>query len=140
MLRCRAIQFTVNETTRGVVARGCPQGGVLSPLLWNIVIDELITLLNDRKFLTVGYADDLTILISGPSESVVCDRMRAALIVVEQWCTDHDLTVNPAKTELVMFTNKRNLGNLKLPKLFGTGLALTREVKYLGVILDSKLL
>ncbi|CAH2097628.1 unnamed protein product [Euphydryas editha] len=133
MLKYRAIQITVNETTRGVVARGCPQGGVLSPLLWNIVIDELITLLNDRKFLTVGYADDLTILISGPFESAVCDRMRAALRVVEQWCTDHELTVNPAKTELVMFTNKRNLGNL-------ASLALTKEVKYLGVILDNKLL
>lgn len=39
-----------------------------------------------------------------------------------------------------MFTNKRRLSNLKLPKLFNTDLRLTNEVKYLGVILDSKLL
>lgn len=31
--RCRAIQITLSETTRGIVARGCPQGDVLSPLL-----------------------------------------------------------------------------------------------------------
>lgn len=37
------------------------------------------------------------------------------------------------------FTNKRNLGNYRLPKLFGTELQLAPEVKYLGVILDSKL-
>lgn len=39
-----------------------------------------------------------------------------------------------------MFTHKRNLGNLRIPKLFNTELKLTHEVKYLGVILDSKLL
>ncbi|CAB3243886.1 unnamed protein product [Arctia plantaginis] len=140
MLRYRAIQFTVSEVTRGVVARGCPQGGVLSPLLWNIVVDELIAQLNDQRFLTIGYADDLTILISAPFESITCDQMRLALKIVEQWCAAHNLTVNPSKTEMIMFTNKRSLGNLRLPKLFGTQLTLTKEVKYLGVILDSKLL
>ncbi|RVE40858.1 hypothetical protein evm_014493 [Chilo suppressalis] len=37
MLKYRAIQVTVNTTKRAVVARGCPQGGVLSPFcgtLW----------------------------------------------------------------------------------------------------------
>lgn len=140
MLRFRAIQFTVNTITRAVAARGCPQGGVLSPLLWNAVVDELIAELNERKLYTVGYADDIAILIGGPFENVLCDLMRSALKIVEQWCVKHELSVNPLKTELIMFTNKRNLGQLRLPKLFNTELSLTSEVKYLGVILDSKLI
>ncbi|MBF2463469.1 hypothetical protein ICI39_14150 [Listeria welshimeri] len=92
MLRYRAVQFTVNSTTRGVVCKGCPQGGVLSPLLWNIVVDELIRHLNELKLYTVGYADDLAILISGPFESVLCDRMRTAFKAVEEWCIKHELS------------------------------------------------
>ena len=38
-----------------------------------------------------------------------------------------------------MFTLKRILGSFRLPKLFGTELQLSTEVKYLGVILDNRL-
>jgi hypothetical protein len=43
--------WLATETLGGVsrsirVARGCPQGGVLSPLPWCIVVDELIARLN----------------------------------------------------------------------------------------------
>ena len=34
-----------NTTLRGIVESGCPQGGVLSPLLWSLVVDELLHLL-----------------------------------------------------------------------------------------------
>jgi hypothetical protein len=39
------------------VVGGCPQGGVLSPLLWNLVADRLLTIANDLGFSTYGYAD-----------------------------------------------------------------------------------
>jgi hypothetical protein len=43
MLGSRKITATVaGETLEGSVARGCPQGGVLSPLLWSLVVDKLI--------------------------------------------------------------------------------------------------
>jgi hypothetical protein len=36
------------------VSRGCPQGGVLSPLLWYLVVDELIARLNGDGVYTQG--------------------------------------------------------------------------------------
>jgi hypothetical protein len=30
------------ETLEGSVARGCPLGSVLTPLLWSLVVDKLI--------------------------------------------------------------------------------------------------
>jgi retron-type reverse transcriptase len=47
------------------VMRGCPQGGVLSPLLWNLVVDRLLTATNDLGFSTFGYADDIVIIVQG---------------------------------------------------------------------------
>jgi hypothetical protein len=37
------------------VARGCTQRGVLSPLLWCLVVDELLTRLNERGMYAQGY-------------------------------------------------------------------------------------
>jgi hypothetical protein len=36
------------------VVEGCPQGGVLSPLLWNQVVDTLLVATNDLGFSTFG--------------------------------------------------------------------------------------
>ncbi|CAK1600286.1 unnamed protein product [Parnassius mnemosyne] len=138
MLSTRIIKIA-GESQPIQIKKGCPQGGVLSPLLWNMVINELISKLNDNHFYTVGYADDLTILVSGKTASIVCDLTQAALRIVERWCREHDLTVNPNKTVLVMFTQKRKLNNYHPPSLFSTKLQLSSEVKYLGLTLDSKL-
>lgn len=97
------------------------------------MINDLITKLNTQRFFTVGYADDLSILISGHFASVACNLMNNAFKVVETWCTNFGLSVNPSKTELVMFTNKRNLGIYQLPFLFCTRLKLSEEAKYLGL-------
>ena len=47
------------------VSRGCPQGGVLSPLLWCLVVDELIAGLNRGTVYTQVYADDICLLAMG---------------------------------------------------------------------------
>ena len=43
----------------------CPQGGVLSPLLWNLVVDRLLSVTNELGFSTFGYADDVVIIVQG---------------------------------------------------------------------------
>ena len=97
MLSKRTVRFA-EGTSAAIVARGCPQGGVLSPLLWNLVINDLITQLNANHFYTIGYADDLAILIRGRTASLACDLTQAALRIVENWCRAYDLSVNPTKT------------------------------------------
>lgn len=138
MLSKRVVRLE-EEQQLALIARGCPQGGVLSPLLWNLVINDLITKLNAQRYYTIGYADDLAILVPGKVTGTICNLTQQALRIVERWCGEYDLSVNPTKTELVMFTQKRALGPYRLPRLFNTELQLSSEVKYLGVILDSKL-
>jgi len=50
------------------------------------------------------------------------------------------LGVNPEKTELFLFTRKYKVPNLILPKLHQARLALSNQAKYLGVILEKRLL
>ncbi len=68
------------------VDRGCPQGGVLSPLLWSLVVDSLIRRLNEKGYFTLGYADDLTIIHIGKFCDVLSDMTQEALNIVQNWC------------------------------------------------------
>jgi len=47
-----------NTTIRGKPDKSCPQGGVLSPLLWCLVVNDLFEDLQKGSFLVYGYADD----------------------------------------------------------------------------------
>jgi hypothetical protein len=52
---------TLGSLSRSVaVSRGCPQGGVLSPLLWCLVVDELMASLSEGGVYAQGYADDMS--------------------------------------------------------------------------------
>jgi hypothetical protein len=58
------------------VVGGCPQGGVLSPLLWNLVVDRLLVATNDLDFSTFGCADDIVITVQGTSAQTVRELCR----------------------------------------------------------------
>jgi hypothetical protein len=132
MLESRNIVSTLaGDTVRASVARGCPQGGVLSPLLWSLIIDDLILELNKKGYYTVGYADDIAILINLKFQNTVSEVLQMALGTVQQWCDRTKLYINPKKT-VIPFTRKRNIMGLKEPILFNKRIQLSSEVKYLN--------
>jgi len=53
------------------VSRGCPQRGVLSPLLWCLVAKDLLATLNDGGVYSQGYADDICLLAVGKFPNTV---------------------------------------------------------------------
>jgi hypothetical protein len=95
----RSISATLSGQTLGAsAAKGCPQGGVLSPLLWSLVVDDLIWGLNSNGYYTVEYADDIAILINGKFPHTVSKVLQTALHTVQQWCEKTNLSINPNKT------------------------------------------
>ena len=63
---------------------GTPQGGVLSPLCWNVPFDELLELLNDCDGIK-GFADDLVLQINGIDESTSSNLMQQAINKAQPW-------------------------------------------------------
>jgi group II intron reverse transcriptase/maturase len=76
---------------------GTPQGGVISPLLANLVLDQLDWQLHQQGYQFVRYADDFVVLC--PS------RLRAeeAKALVERVLEGLGLQLSPAKTKIVLF-------------------------------------
>ncbi len=139
-LRTRRVQSSLLNETRSVcTVRGCPQGGVLSPLLWNLVVDDLLRLITETGIHIQGYADDIVLIVQGKFIDTVVDVMNNSLRDVSTWCNKVGLKVNPAKTVVLPFTRKRNLTTLARLRLDNVQLTVSDNVKYLGVVLDSKL-
>ena len=140
MLESRIVHTSLmGSSLTAKVVDGCPQGGVLSPLLWNLLVDRLLTITNYLGFNTFGYADDIVIIVQGKFAHAVREIMQEALNVIVKWAVKEGLKISPHKTAIVPFTNKRNTEGLGPLILYGKELPMLNEVKYLGVILDSKL-
>jgi group II intron reverse transcriptase/maturase len=76
---------------------GTPQGGVISPLLANIVLNKLDWRLEQAGYRFVRYADDFV---------VVCqkrEQAHAALTLVESVMTDLGLSLSPEKTKIASY-------------------------------------
>ena len=58
---------------------------------------------------------------------------------MEAWFRSTGLGVNPDKTEVMVFTRKYKWDKTCQLTLNGKALKLSKEVKYLGVTMDSKL-
>lgn len=74
LLHSRIITYeTYGRTISVAPTRGTPQGGVISPTLWNLVIDELLNRLIRAGFTAIGYADDITIICRGKFLNTLCE-------------------------------------------------------------------
>lgn len=80
MLSGRTVEATICGTsTKLGVTKGCPQGGILSPILWCMVIDSLLVKLNNLGLFTQGYSDDVS---CGDFADTIGDLMRLAMRTV----------------------------------------------------------
>lgn len=140
MLSSRLILTCRGEANMAVlVDRGCPQGGVLSPLLWSLVVDGLLRELEERGIAAQAYADDVAITLVGKILSILSEIMSSTLNFITKWCGDKGLQVNPDKTDVMIVTKRNKIGNFPEVTIQGRKLQIKESVKYLGVIIDKRL-
>jgi hypothetical protein len=72
--------------------------------MWCLVVDDLIARLNMGGVYSQGYADDICLLAGGKFPNTVSEIIQRVLHTVETWCGEVGLSVNPEKTNLVVFT------------------------------------
>jgi hypothetical protein len=86
MLESRLVHTSLMDSSLTArVTGGCPQRGVLSPLLWNLTVDRLLAVTNVLGFSTFGYADDIIIIVHGKFSHNVREIMQGILNVVVKW-------------------------------------------------------
>lgn len=127
------------EITR-IPKRGSPQGGVLSPLIWILIMNTILPFFRGGPIKIVGYADDIILLVAGKHPPTLVELMNEALKEVLDWGKTHGLVFNPSKTQAVRFSQCRKFSGWRKLKMNGTGVEYQDEMKYLGVTLNRFLL
>lgn len=122
---------------------GVRQGGLTSPKLFNIYVDQLIGALSgahvgcfvDNICLNnISYADDMALL----SPSI--RGLRVLLHVCEQYAQTHGLKYNEKKSEMLIFKAGKKCPSYVPPVyLNGTALKIVSSFKYLGHIITEDL-
>ena len=64
----KACVVGASDTVWKEVVRGCPQGSICGPYIWNLMMDPLLRHIG-RTFKLCAYADDLLILVEGQSRA-----------------------------------------------------------------------
>ena len=140
-LTTRFVQASLGETTRcRSLTRGTPQGGILSPLVWNTVFDSLLDGLERIPSVRPkGYADDRMFLITGKDPDILVNLAQPAIDVAVQWGEDNGLRFSPMKTQVILFHRKNKLVVKENLYINGTKLSFSDEVTYPGLTLNKKL-
>ena len=105
---------------------GVPQGSVLGPLLFLIYINDLGS--SDPTAEFVLFADDTTVLLKSKDLGSLRADVGETQAKVTKWFHSNQLSLNGAKTELLVFS-LRDVPDTEL----------CRSVRFLGVQVDSRL-
>jgi hypothetical protein len=115
---------------------GAPQGGVMSPTVWNINFDPILKKLNTNKPVKViGYADDALIMITGHVPEVMVKRIQPSINAMVDWGVQSGLKFNHSKTQVVLFTNKKAREYRAKVTINDLPIDFSAEAKYLGIVL-----
>jgi len=125
------IRFGNAHSTISNISAGVPQGGILSPILYNIYAADQPTTLNT---LVADYADDKAIISINSNPEIASHNLQNHLTLMEDWYTKWRFKINQSKSIHTTFTLR--LSPCPEVSIYGTQIPSSSTVKYL---LDRRL-
>lgn len=118
---------------------GVPQGSALSPLLYNIYTHDL-QVINPCK--VALFADDTAIYSSDSDPEIIIANLEIAINSLSSYYHKWKIKINSSKTQTIFFTRRRSSKFLPDRNILinNTPILWANEIKYLGCLLDTKLL
>jgi ribonuclease HI len=136
--RTMQVQIGNKRSKRIVLENGTPQGSVISPVLFLIMINDMTVNSENNVELSL-FADDSSTFKSGSNLDLLCKHIQISLDMISSWCDQWGFKISVDKSTGVVFTHKYSY-NIKKPLMInGSKLKMDTKVKFLGMFFDSKL-
>lgn len=119
--------------------RGCPQGSVLGPLLWNVMFDDVLKLPLPDHCELVAYADDLLLLVNADSRTSIELKADIALNSITNWGAENKLSFAPDKTIGILLRGSLDERHPPTLKMNGQKVKFKLQARYLGFILSKNM-
>ena len=132
--RKQIVKIGSSFSSPALIQTGVPQGSILGPLMFNLVVNGLLNNINDA----MAYADDTILFALGETQIESLRKITKTLEQATKWYKSAGLNLNVNKTKYCVFSNRSVDKTLQLKYLDST-LSPDNTLKLLGVILDSKL-
>lgn len=134
----RACVVGSNSVVWKDVVRGCPQGSICGPFIWNLMMDTLLWQLQPECRIC-AYADDLLLMVEGRSRLQVELLASRLMGVVCQWGDSVGVSVAMEKTVTMLLKGSTSERRRPFVTANGVSLKYETEVKYLGVTMAERL-
>ena len=131
------VRYAGEECTRET-SKGCVQGSIGGPILWNLVLDPLLQDLEQRGIFVQAFADDIVLVVDGDTATEVSRSANAALAHVQGWGVRNKLRFAPHKTCAMTITNKLKY-DTPILSMAGVDIGMVKKMKLLGLTIDEKL-
>ena len=115
---------------------GVPQGSILGPALFILYVNDMCNVSKSLK--SILFADDTNLFYAGKDLDEVCKIISRELNILHIWFQVNKLSLNVAKTNFMIFGNKRFEEN-DMISINGMNINRVYVTKFLGVHIDSKL-
>ncbi len=120
------------------VKQGVPQGGVLSPILFNLYMSRMPSPPGNIKLVT--YADDSNVLNSGPKFDPIVRELNSYLATLNEWFKSRNLFISPSKSSATIFSTFSNEASLVLQiEVDGQIVPTVKKPTFLGITFDTLL-
>jgi hypothetical protein len=139
-LKERKMYVRVNEeiSEEKLLQTGVPQGGVLSPILFSIFINNIPTKNVKNVSCSLLFADDLATMFFYNKEGKVKHVIANYLKDIEKWLVKWKLKMSGTKCSYICFSKSNTKVDFVL-KLFDEVIPYNKACVFLGVMFDDKL-
>jgi retron-type reverse transcriptase len=121
------------------LSKGCPQGSNSGPGFWNILFNSLLNLDFGKRTKAIAFAGDLLIAVKAGTAKEAENFENIEICKITKWAANK-IKFNEQKLKVMLITRRKKREKTDVTTYLNKSpLEQVNSIKYLGVILDSKL-